>query len=656
MKLDYTGGNIEVIGNVTSNTMSIKHSNKLFSMMVDGLYKDKHGSIIRELSANALDVHNSCGLSDVPFSITLPTDFSNKLIIQDFGNGLSEENIIKYFGTLLETSKDQDNTAVGAYGIGCKSPFSIVDEFVVVSINNGIKTTVAFMRENKGIPQFFVTNSTKTKDASGTTIIIEDKGQYKYWERAVAKQLAALKVKPICNIEINYPELKYIGEFAYCSSNLFSSNVMIDMGQILYPIDMRDFPDINFLNTNKTIIYKCEIDDINVPPDRERIELTHKTKDAIPRIIDTQNKEIINTICSEFESTFKFDYNWYMSFIRTNSDVIHNIDVYLNKLTIEFASKFKDTIMQYGVNNKLDNNLLNYLTKSTVYNRTIFKKPPSNYNDEDGILVKSTIGGLYTLASILANNIPIIIAPNAPLYSIQPTLTNNNVVIIRTMNKSAQQVYDMLMEASPFFKHTAGITLFNNSGKTARAPAIKNVINLRKYAGIYKLNENGYRTAINESDITHFESNKFICYSERQYGYTNRATIAALQKVVKMKSYIMSDSKYNTNKAFAMRPFEVCNEYLMSDIMSLFDAHASGNELDTILSEFLSNKYHVILHDKANRKKYIDSKYTLDSLNNIQLTQLMKLSGYSVSDKKRPLFDSIIIDAISAKEFLNANY
>lgn len=57
----------------------------------------------------------------IPFSITLPTAFSNKLVIQDFGCGLSEENIVNILVHCWKTSKDQDNNAVGAYGIGCKS-------------------------------------------------------------------------------------------------------------------------------------------------------------------------------------------------------------------------------------------------------------------------------------------------------------------------------------------------------------------------------------------------------------------------------------------------------------------------------------------------------------------------------------------------------
>ena len=657
MKLDYTGGNIEVIGNTTTNTMSIKHSNKLFSMMVDGLYKDKHGSIIRELSANALDVHNACGLSDVPFSITLPTAFSNKLVIQDFGCGLSEENIVKYFGTLLETSKDQDNNAVGAYGIGCKSPFSIVDEFVVVSIHENIKTTVAFVRENKGIPQFFVTNVEKTNDPSGTTIIIEDNANYKYWERAVATQLAALKVKPTCNVDIEYPKLTYIGDVAYCDINKFSSNIMIDMGQILYPIDKRDFPDTVFLSTHKTIIYKCAIDDINVPPDRERVELTHKTKEAIHRIVTEQNNEMINTIYNKFESTFEFDYRWYNKFVNSHKDVIYDINVHLNNLSIKFESKFKDVIMKYGVNKHLDNNELTYLLKANIYNRSQYKKPIALYNDESGTLVKSTISGLYTLPEILSTNTPIIIAPNEPLYLLHSKVTEGRAIIIRTMVKSTQQVYDLLMEAAPFFKYTASITLINTkSTKEKRVSLPKSGVNMRKYAGIYKINDNGIRCAITEADVAIIESTKFICYSERTYAYTNHSCMAALQKAVKMPSYIMTNSKYNDNLTYAMRASEVCNTYLMNDSMKLIDAHENENELHSLLTEFSRYKYHEIIQDKANRRKYIDKKYSLEDLNNIQLTRLMELAGNSVSNTKRPLFDTIKVDAVSAKEFLKANY
>ena len=66
MKLDHNNETVEIKGsNLNSGTMGIKITSKLFSMMVDGLYQNKYGAVIRELATNALDAHDKIGKSNI---------------------------------------------------------------------------------------------------------------------------------------------------------------------------------------------------------------------------------------------------------------------------------------------------------------------------------------------------------------------------------------------------------------------------------------------------------------------------------------------------------------------------------------------------------------------------------------------------------------
>ena len=97
MKLDHNNETVEIKGrNLNSGTMGIKITSKLFSMMVDGLYQNKYGAVIRELATNALDAHDKIGKSNIPFNLTLPNGIVNRFAIRDFGPGLDKENKNKY--------------------------------------------------------------------------------------------------------------------------------------------------------------------------------------------------------------------------------------------------------------------------------------------------------------------------------------------------------------------------------------------------------------------------------------------------------------------------------------------------------------------------------------------------------------------------------
>ena len=75
--------------------------------------------------------------------------------IKDFGIGMTEEEIIKVFGTYGASNKRNDNTQIGGLGLGAKTPFAYKENgrmFTVESCKNGIKSTVVFYKNSKDLP------------------------------------------------------------------------------------------------------------------------------------------------------------------------------------------------------------------------------------------------------------------------------------------------------------------------------------------------------------------------------------------------------------------------------------------------------------------------------------------------------------------------
>lgn len=289
---------INVVGNnVEQHTMGVVVSAKVFSMNVDGIYQDKFGSTVRELSTNAVDIHRECGIMDKPFDIHIPSQISGKFIIRDYGCGLSKDGVINFFGKLFSTSKDQDNNSVGFYGIGCKSPFTVTDDFLVITRHNGIKTTFAFTRENKGIPRYIILSSVECDEPSGIEIVI-DAGDTETWINAIRMQLVLFPIRPNVFMdgqpyEINYPKIRHFGDVRVVSE--LPHSLYIEQGGVIYPIDKRQFDGVPFKESyfvNQAVVYSCDIGMITIPPDRERIEVTESNKNNLMDIVTKSNQTI----------------------------------------------------------------------------------------------------------------------------------------------------------------------------------------------------------------------------------------------------------------------------------------------------------------------------------------------------------------------------
>lgn len=195
---------LRVVENVVGGTgfgeaksFGMKMNAKAFRALTDTLYSDKIGSIVRELSANAYDAHNAAGRGDVPFEIHLPNEFEPYFSIRDYGAGISPEDIDEVYTVLFESTKDHNNDAVGAFGLGSKTPFSYIDSFTVVSINNGVKYTYS-AHMDAGIPVIVLINSTETDEHSGLEVNLAVRPtDFHNFHRSTVEQLRYFSVKPV---------------------------------------------------------------------------------------------------------------------------------------------------------------------------------------------------------------------------------------------------------------------------------------------------------------------------------------------------------------------------------------------------------------------------------------------------------------------------
>jgi hypothetical protein len=158
MKLARNGDDVTRIGLGVEREFKIKATAKAFRILSSGLYKDKIGAILREISANAYDAHTAAGCPDRPFVVHLPNTLEPWLSIRDFGPGLSHTDIFDIYTTYFESTKTDSNDYVGALGLGSKAPFSYVNAFTVVSRHAGMRRTYDAFIDEDGMPSIALRN------------------------------------------------------------------------------------------------------------------------------------------------------------------------------------------------------------------------------------------------------------------------------------------------------------------------------------------------------------------------------------------------------------------------------------------------------------------------------------------------------------------
>lgn len=222
----------------------IKATGKAFRILSDGLYSDKILAIVRELSCNAWDAHVAAGKKDVPFEIHLPNDIEPWFSVKDFGTGLSHEEVQTLYTTYFDSTKDTSNDYIGTLGLGSKSPFSYVDQFIVKSRHNGIERTYsAFISEND-VPRCPQMGDDKvTTEPNGLEIIIAVKrDDFERFADKVRKVLFRFNPQPIVK---GYPNFTFPKQNVWVSGanwtlhkDRYHNGAHAIQGNVAYPIDI----------------------------------------------------------------------------------------------------------------------------------------------------------------------------------------------------------------------------------------------------------------------------------------------------------------------------------------------------------------------------------------------------------------------------------
>lgn len=270
--------------------MSIDAANipHLMGILTD-LYSDNELAPIREYSTNARDSHIMAGI-DEPILVRLPTPLRQTFEVQDFGLGLSVEEVINIYGSYGASTKRETNDANGMLGLGSKSALTYTNMFTVRAVKDEVQAEVAFFRNEDGSGAIEVVDTKGTDERNGVTVIIPTKANSQFREKAMRFYRTWDKgtvevVGETIDFVKDSEDTFWIGNGLVVNPNTgyrhLEPKTYVVMGGVTYPTKIS-----RSYRENYDVYYFAEIGDVDFVPSREELNYTPKTQAFIQSLGD----------------------------------------------------------------------------------------------------------------------------------------------------------------------------------------------------------------------------------------------------------------------------------------------------------------------------------------------------------------------------------
>ena len=275
-------------------------------LLIDNLITNYHNiytAALREYVSNAVDSHRQAGQTK-PVEVTLPTAWGNsELVIEDFGVGMSYEDITEVFINFYSSTKRDSNNDIGGFGIGAKSGLGVNNQIVVSAVKDGLRNVLLYHRDGTTVtPQMMAVNE-PTDAPNGVKVQVAcdaTRAAHEYTDEALGYVLGGFSVNEVrvTNNEKANQRLIDAGVrtehaviFPFCDQTPHPKDVkrsqMLLLGGVLYemPVDVGLGYPVKIHLSNTIPVFSAS--ELRMNAAREVIQLTKKTE------------ELLYTRCSE---------------------------------------------------------------------------------------------------------------------------------------------------------------------------------------------------------------------------------------------------------------------------------------------------------------------------------------------------------------------
>ena len=279
---------------------------KYISSLLRNNYSDPMLATMREIIANGIDASRGTKVD-----VQLPTKIEPNFIVRDYGEGLSEEDMLGLYSKFGKSTKRDANKSIGGFGVGKFAPLAYTSSFIIVSYHDGVKDSYAMKvddDEGTSIQKLFSENS---GEANGIYIQVPIENQhvdnfnlkFKNFSRYIQDNLNVKNdsfdyIEPQISCDVFDFFEDSSGYYYRASQHAECHNPYILMGGIMYPVNVDD----NYKNFVKGLVYKADIGEFKLHHSREALEYNNSTVEKLKKASDRIASALKKRLKVKFDS------------------------------------------------------------------------------------------------------------------------------------------------------------------------------------------------------------------------------------------------------------------------------------------------------------------------------------------------------------------
>ena len=284
------------------------------------LYSEPELAVLREYTANARDSHVRANTTR-SVQVTLPDSQQPSLIVEDFGMGLSKDELKNVYSRYGASTKRDTNTQIGAFGLGAKSALAITDRFDIVSTKDGVTTTAYVQKNVRGVGIFYFTDERPTDAPNGVRITIPVKRVEKLrsdalrwfflgwrhddldlWQDGVRVPFASVHTSAYTALHSRNHVYAWVAKTSETGPARDSNTLHVNLGGVYYRVPVTLYRDeagpdcgerlSQLLGYQRIILLNLPIGSVEITPSREALIYSEATVRTLDNLIQLASETL----------------------------------------------------------------------------------------------------------------------------------------------------------------------------------------------------------------------------------------------------------------------------------------------------------------------------------------------------------------------------
>lgn len=309
MKTEYPIQVVEGLDSLKTTEFTVEASAKFFELATNGLYSNPELAVLTELGQNAFDEHIVSNIAHRPFELTLPTHLEPTFVIRDFGRGLSHYFMTHNYCRAFFSTKDEDNTTSGAFGIGRLVALALSSTYNVVSRHEGKRSFYSVFKNSNGRPEIVrlsVEDMVEGEESGLEVSVPVPPNKINQFVPNTQRAFRYYKVRPIVKgvAGFVFVEPDYAIRGNGWAIDKTASSATIISGIYSYPInpdDINNLTDAQRELIDNHVVLECAIGEVTPQPNRQALNYDAKTTNTIKLKLDDIISNFSNLVQSEFD-------------------------------------------------------------------------------------------------------------------------------------------------------------------------------------------------------------------------------------------------------------------------------------------------------------------------------------------------------------------